>query len=412
MTMENAPVTSDAPYAHIDHQDRAATGMSPAVVLLFALAGGIAVGNLYWAQPLLTVIAGDLGVREGAAGLLVTVTQIGYALGVLLVVPLGDVLDRRRLIPAMMFGSAATLVASAVAPSFALLSASLVAVGLTTVTGQLLVPFAGDIVRAEHRGRVVGTIVSGLLTGILLSRTISGLVAELFGWRAIFWLAAAMTFAVAVVLRRALPADLPRQSIPYRSLLASVFFAVGRHRAVQATLALGASAFCVFTMFWTGLTFLLSAPPFGYPLGQIGLVGLVGLAGALAARRVGALHDRGWSVRTTGAALVLALASLALALAGARSIVAILAAVLLLDIAIQAVNVLNQTRLLAVDPAARSRLNTAFVAGNFMGGAIGSALAGALWAAGGWLALMEGAGAIILVALVVFVCSRRVLDVR
>lgn len=386
-------------------------GMSAGLIFLFALAGGAAVANLYWAQPLLAAIAQSFGISEGSAGVLVTVTQIGYALGVFLVVPLGDLVDRRRMIPRVLFCSAVALALSASAPNFAFLLVSLLAVGLTTVTGQLLTPLAGDLVEPERRGRVVGTIVSGLLTGILLSRTISGMVGDLFGWHAIYWLAAAVTLVMAILLARALPADPARPAMPYRALLSSVIGAVRQHSVVRVTLVIGATAFSVFTMFWTGLTFLLSAPPFSYSLTQIGLVGLVGLAGALGAQRSGILHDNGWSVRATGLALLMSLVSVTIAGVGAASIVAVLLAVLMLDISVQAVNVLNQTRLFSVDPAARSRLNTAFITSNFIGGAIGSALAGLLWEAGGWSAVMVGAGLQLVFALAVWLRFRDNLEI-
>lgn len=386
-------------------------GMSAGLIFLFALAGGAAVGNLYWAQPLLANIAEAYGISTGSAGILVTVTQIGYALGVFLIVPLGDVVDRRRMIPAMMLCSVVALVTSASAPNFALLVASLFAVGVTTVTGQLLTPLASDLVEPERRGRVVGTIVSGLLTGILLSRTISGVVGDLFGWRAIYWLAAAVSTLMAVLLAMSIPADAERAKIRYRALLSSAIGVVRRHRVVRVTLVLGATAFSVFTMFWTGLTFLLSAQPFAYSLTQIGLVGLVGLAGALGAQRTGILHDKGWSVPVSGLALLIALLSVIIAGVGATSIIAILIAVLVLDIAIQAVNVLNQTRLLSVDPSARSRLNTAFVTNNFIGGAIGAALASLLWEIGGWTAIMLGAGLQLAFALFIWIRYREALDI-
>lgn len=381
-------------------------GMSPALTLLFAVAAGAAVGNLYWAQPLLVDIARTVGVSTGTASLLVTLTQAGYAVGVFLVVPLGDVLDRRRLVPVVMGVSVLALVASALAPTFAVLLVSLALVGLTTVTGQLLVPLAGDLARDDQRGHVVGTVAAGILTGILVSRTLSGLMAEAFGWRSIYVLAAAVTLTLALVLSRALPRTPSRPAVPYGRLLASVLAVVRRHPAAQVTLLLGASAFAVFTLFWTGLTFLLSAEPFSYGEAQIGLVGLVGLAGALAARGAGRLHDRGWSVAATGAGLLLALVSLVVAGLGAASLVGVLVAVLLIDVAIQAVNVLNQTRLFAIDPAARSRLNTAFVTGNFVGGATGSTLAGVLWHAGGWTAVATGGAVLIGFALTVWVTQR------
>ncbi|WP_254790653.1 MFS transporter [Curtobacterium sp. MCBA15_016] len=385
----------------------AGAGMTPARTLLFAVAGGAAVGNLYWAQPLLDDIASSLGTSAAVAGLLVTLTQVGYALGILLVVPLGDVLDRRRLIPGVLVASAVALLFAAVAPSFAVLLVALALVGLTTVAGQLLIPLAGDLADPSSRGRVVGTIASGVLTGILVSRTVSGLVADAFGWRAIYVVAAVAALLFAVLLRRAIPELDRRDRVRYPTLIASVFRAVAAHRAVRVTLVISSAMFAVFTMFWTALTFLLSAEPFGYSTSAIGLVGLAGLAGAVAAQRVGRLHDRGVSVPVTGAAIAVVLVSLVVAGLGARSIVVVLVAVVLLDVGVQATNVLNQTRLFAIDPAARSRLNTAFVTANFIGGAIGSALASVLWNAGGWTAVTVGGAVLVGFALTVWAVHRR-----
>jgi predicted MFS family arabinose efflux permease len=384
-------------------------GMSRGLTLLFAIAGGAAVSNLYWAQPLLAEIAASLGVPVGAAGLLVTVTQVGYAIGILLIVPLGDTLNRRRLIPAVMGCSALALMACAFAPTFAVLLMSLAAVGVMTVTGQLLNPLAGDLAHDSQRGRVIGTVGSGLITGILFSRAISGIFADAFGWRALYVAAAVMTATMAILLARALPPEQPRPAVSYASLLWSVFGSVRRHRIVQVMLVFGGVSFAVFTMFWTGLTLLLSAPPFSYSVSQIGLVGLMGVTGALAAPHIGWLHDRGWSVGATGAALVLALLSLGVAVLGTTSIVPILVAVFMLDIAIQTLNVLNRARLFAVDPKARSRLNTAFVANNFVWGAAGSSLAGILWGLGRWHALMLGGAVLFAFALIVWLTQRRAL---
>lgn len=365
--------------------------MTPARTLLFATAAGMAVGNLYWAQPLIEVIAAALRVPPSSAAVLVTVTQVGYALGILLVVPLGDVLDRRKLVPLVLVLSAAALLGAALAPTFAALLVALGGVGLTTVGAQLLTPLAGELAEPGRRGRVVGAVASGALIGILLSRAISGLVADLLGWQAIYVLAAAVTLALAAVLRAAIPPLEPREPVPYPRLLASVFGTVVRHRAALPTLLVCAAGFAVFSLFWTALTYLLTAPPFGYSAGGIGLLGLAGLAGAVAARRAGALHDRGWSVPATGAALALLALSLVGAWLARESIVALVVVVVVLDVAAQANLVLGQTRLFALSGTARSRLNTAFVVCDFLGGAAGSALAGPLWTAGGWTAVVGAA---------------------
>jgi predicted MFS family arabinose efflux permease len=374
---------------------------------LFAVAAGAAVGNLYWAQPLLDFIAQDLQSTPARTAWLVTATQIGYAVGILLLVPLGDVLQRHRLIPVMLLCSAVALTACALAPSVGTLLAALGAVGLTTVSGQILTPLAGDLAEDRQRGRVVGTVASGILTGILVSRTVSGLVADAAGWRAIYVLAAVAAVIFAVLLHRAIPTLPPKTRMAYPALIASVGAVIVRERAVRWTLVLGATGFAAFTLFWTALTFLLSAPPFSYPVSVIGLVGLVGLAGAIAAQRAGHLHDRGWSLPATGAAWGLALVAFVIAGVGARSIVLVLVAVLLLDIAMQALGILNQTRMFAVSHEARSRLNTAYVTGNFLGGAIGSAAAAVLWSLGGWAAVSGAGAALSAFGLLVWALGRR-----
>ena len=381
--------------------------MTRRLTWLFAVASGAAVGNLYWAQPLLDFIAQDLHASAGTAGWLVTATQVGYAAGILFIVPLGDVRNRRRLVPVMMLCAAVALTLCALAPSMGLLLLAITVLGITTVAGQLLAPLAGDLADEADRGRVVGIVVSGILTGILVSRTISGVVADAAGWRTIFAAAAAADVLFAILLYRAIPDQAPKTSMPYPTLIASVGEVVRRERTVRWTLVLGSTGFCVFTLFWTSLTFLLSGPPFRYPVSVIGLFGLAGLAGAVAAQRAGRLHDRGWSLPVTGAAWALALVAFVVADLAAHSVVLLLVAIVLLDIAVQALNILNQTRLFAVSEEARSRLNTAFVTSNFIGGAIGSGAATVLWSAGGWSAVTVAGAALCTFALAVWTAGRR-----
>ena len=368
--------------------------MTRGLTFLFAVASGAAVGNLYWAQPLLDLIAEDLDAPTATAGWLVTATQIGYAAGILFLVPLGDVVNRRRLLVVMMLSSAAALVLCALAPSFGVLLAVITVLGLTTVSGQILTPLAGDLADEANRGRVVGTVVSGILTGILASRTISGLVAEAAGWRAIYVVAAVTAVLFALLLFRAVPPLAPKTRIAYPALLASVVSVALRARTVRWTLVLSATGFGVFTMFWTALTFLLSSPPFSYPVSVIGLFGLAGLAGAIAAQRSGLLHDRGWSLPATGAAWAAVLLSFVLARFAGRSVVLVIVVVVVLDIALQVIGILNQLRVFAVSAEARSRLNTAYVTTNFLGGALGSAAATALWSTGGWAAVTTAGAAL------------------
>jgi predicted MFS family arabinose efflux permease len=377
------------------------------LTLLFAIASGAAVGNLYWSQPLLDFIARDLQTGTAVAGALVTATQLGYAVGVLLFVPLGDVLNRRILVPAALLCATAALLASALAPTFAVLLVTLSLVGLTTVAGQILVPLAGDLADDATRGRTVGTVVSGILIGILVSRTVAGLVAGAAGWRAIYFAAAGLALVLAILLFFAIPHLEPRAAMRYPALIGSVFAIVRRERAVRWSLVLGGTSFAVFTMFWTSLTFLLSAPPFSFSVTVIGLFGLVGLAGAAAAQRVGWLNDRGHGLPVIGAAWTLVIVAFVLAGLGRTSVPVIIVAILVLDVAIQGHNITVQTRMFQVDPQARSRLNTAFVTNNFICGAIGSALTSVLYSVGGWTGVMIAAAVLAGFALTVWSVGRR-----
>ncbi|NMH80304.1 MFS transporter [Pseudonocardia xinjiangensis] len=361
--------------------------LSRGVVLLLAVASGAAVGNLYYAQPLLDVIARDLHVGQGTAGLLVTATQVGYALGIMFIVPLGDIRSRRRLAPLMMLLSAACLAACAVAPGITILVLALVAVGVSTVAGQILIPFASDLATDADRGRVVGIVLSGALTGILAARVVSGLIAGALGWRAVFVIAAVVMLLLALVLARTIPHDIPRQRQPYGALLRSIPGLVRGDTTLQIVLLYGAVSFGAFSVFWTGLTFLLSGPPYSYSTFVIGLFGLAGLVGAVAAQGSGRLHDRGWSVRATGLSWLLAVVAWAVCDIGRFSVPWLVIGIVLLDVAIQSQRILNQAQMFQASPQARSRVNTAYITGSFVGGAVGSVVASALWAAGGWNAV-------------------------
>ncbi|MFI6374413.1 MFS transporter [Streptomyces sp. NPDC050546] len=279
--------------------------------------------------------------------------------------------------------------------------------GFTTVSGQLLAPLAGDLADNDNRGAVVGTVASGILTGILVSRTISGLIAGPAGWRTIYVVAAAAAVLFAALLHRAIPSLPPQARMPYPALIASVGGVVRRERTVRWTLALGATAFASFTMFWTSLTFLLSAPPFSYSVTEIGFFGLAGVSGALAAQQAGRLHDRGLSLPATGIAWTLALAAFVLAAFAGHSVALVLVVIVVLDVAVQGINLLNQSRMFAVSREARSRLNTAFVTSNFLGGAAGAAIASVLWTAGGWPAVTIAGIALSGFALVLWALGRR-----
>ncbi|MEW2546692.1 MFS transporter [Streptomyces sp. NPDC047002] len=382
--------------------------MTRPLLVLFAVAAGAAVGSLYYAQPLLDVIGGDLGAGDGTVGLLVTATQVGYALGILFIVPLGDLRQRRVLIPVMMVLSALALGACAAAPNIGTLAGALIAVGVTTVAGQILTPLAGDLADDASRGKVVGIVVSGILTGILVARIFAGLVASAAGWRVVFLVAAVVAVLLAALLYRSIPVLPARSStLPYRALLKSVFSLVAHEPKLRISMVFGIFGFAVFTMLWTSLTFLLSGPPYDYPTAAIGFFGVAGLIGALAAQGAGRLHDRGRSVIGVGLAWVLILVSWVVVGFGGHVLVVLVLGIIVLDIGIQGQNILAQSRVFQISAEARSRLNTAYIAGNFIGGAIGSVVATTAWDAGGWPAVCVTGGALSLVALLVWAATRR-----
>ncbi|WP_158166603.1 MFS transporter [Mycolicibacterium smegmatis] len=381
--------------------------MPTRLTVLFAIAGGVAVGNLYYSQPLLHLIGTDLHVDTAHAGLLVTGTQIGYALGILLLVPLGDSRDRRTLIPALMALSAAALIASALAPTLISLAAASVMLGLTTVSGQLLTPLAGDLAEDRDRGRVVGIVVSGLITGILVSRIASGVIASAWGWRSVFVIAAVFTAALAVVLYVQIPPLNPKTTLRYPTLLKSVVTLLVSEPKLRVTAVLGATGFAAFTMFWTALTFLLSSEPYGFSAWQIGLFGIAGLVGALTAQGAGRLHDRGHNVAATGWCWVFAAVAWAATAFERDVLVVMICATIVFDIAIQGLNILNQSRVFAISADARSRINTAYVTSNFVGGALGSLAAAVLWNAGGWTAIALTGAALCAGGFAVWLATRR-----
>lgn len=383
--------------------DRVSTGLA----VLLATAAGLAVGNLYWAQPLLAEIAADLGVPTSECGLLVTATQVGYALGVLLVVPLGDMLDRRKIVPAIMAASVVALAACAIAPGFSLLAAALALLGLTTVSGQVIVPLSGELAGPAERGRVIGVVSAGITGGILAARALSGLAASAVGWRGVYIAAAVANLSMAFALYRMLP-DLPeREKVPYVKLIAGVFTTVVRIPAVPRVMAVSGLAFGVaFNLFWNGVTFLLSSEPFLMAPFQIGLVSLAGVTGAVCSVWAGRFQDTGRGIQATGAFLILCAVSMALAAPLGISVAGVIAVAAVFSFAIQGVSVLNQARLLSLAPELASRLNTTFVVNNFVCAAAGSALSAALWNAWGWAGVAGGALVACAAAFVVWARSR------
>ncbi len=385
----------------------AAGPISRRLVLLLAVACGAAVANLYYVQPLLSVVARTFGVSEATAGLLVTSSQVGYVTGLALLVPLGDLLERRRLITGVLLAAAVAAAACAAAPSFVALAAALAALGALSVVAMIMVPLAATLAEEEERGQVVGTVMSGVLIGILASRTLSGLIAALGGWRLVFAVAAVAMLALSLTLGRGLPVVAPTERLRYPELLRSVLSLIAEEPVLRRRMALGALAMGGFSVLWTSITFLLAGAPYDYAEGVIGLFGLAGLAGALLAPLAGHLADRGHVLLALVLPLLATLVSWALLGLGGSSLPALIAGIVVLDLGIQGVHINNQNAIYRLRPEARSRLTTAYMVAFFLGGVLGSLLSATVYGAAGWNATCLLGAAIAAVAIVLWATTRQ-----
>ncbi|ELD3312369.1 MFS transporter [Enterobacter hormaechei] len=359
-------------------------GLSPALILLMSVATGLAVASNYYAQPLLDTIARAFDLSASSAGFIVTAAQLGYAAGLLFLVPLGDMFERRMLIVSMTLLAAGGMLITASSQSLTMMIIGTALTGLFSVVAQILVPLAATLASPEKRGKVVGTIMSGLLLGILLARTVAGLLASLGGWRTVYWVASVLMVIMALALWRGLPKVKQENHLNYPQLLASVFSLFTRDKLLRTRAILGCLTFANFSILWTSMAFLLAAPPFNYSEGVIGLFGLAGAAGALGARPAGGLADKGKSHMTTSAGLVLLLLSWAAIWYGHVSVLALIIGILVLDLTVQGVHITNQTVIYRVKPDARNRLTAGYMTSYFIGGAAGSLISASAWQHAGW----------------------------
>lgn len=364
----------------------AATSLPSALVMLLACAAGLSVANVYYAQPLLDAVAHEFAISQAAVGGVITATQIGCALALLLLVPLGDRVERRRLMMVQLAALIAALLCVAAAPTPALLLAGMLAVGLVgTAMTQGLIAYAAAAASDSERGRVVGTTQGGVLVGLLLARVMAGGVADLAGWRSVYLTSAAVMGSLALVLWRYLPAQpLSSEAPRYGQLLLSLLTLIARQRTLQVRGMLALLMFAVFNVFWTAIVLLLSTPPHNLSQTAIGALGLVGLVGALAAARAGHWADKGLGQRTTGYALLLLLASWLPLWLAPVSLGALLLGILLLDMAGQAIHVTNQSLIFATQPAAHSRLVSGYMLFYAVGSGLGAISSTSAYAAFGW----------------------------
>ncbi|MDN4067802.1 MFS transporter [Paenibacillus vini] len=381
------------------------------LTLLLAAACGIIVANLYYAQPLVGVISSSIGLSANSSGLIVTLTQIGYVVGLLFIVPLGDIVDNRRLVVTSLLLTGVALAITAMSKQAAPFLAASFVIGIGSVAAQVLVPFASYLASDASRGRVVGNVMSGLLLGIMLSRPLSSLVADFLGWHAVFALSAAAIIILAIVLSKVLPARKPMTDTRYTALLGSMWHLLRTTPILRRRAAYHAFVFATFSLFWTTVPLLLSGPVFHFSQINIALFALVGVAGAIAAPIAGWLADRGWTKPATWIALATVAGSMLLPLiirtGSITGIVILVVSAILLDAGVSANLVLGQRALFSLSPEIRSRLNGLFMAIFFLGGAIGSAIGGWTYATGGWSAVLWIGMAFPIAALLYFATEKK-----
>ncbi len=358
------------------------------LTILMATACGIIVANLYYAQPLVGIISSSVGLSANTSGLIVTLTQIGYVVGLLFIVPLGDILENRKLIVSSLLITAVALVITAMTKQIFLFLFALFVIGLGSIAAQVLVPFASYLSSDSSRGRVVGNVMSGLLLGIMLSRPLSSLVADFFGWHAIFILSAIAIMVLAIVLSKVLPRRKPSTDTYYIALLKSMWYLLRTTPILRRRAAYHAGVFASFSLFWTTVPQLLTSQSFHFSQKEVALFALVGVAGAVAAPITGRIADRGVTKHATGIALLTVVISLLLPIIihtnSPIGIAILVISSLLLDAGVSANLVLSQRALFSLSPEVRTRLNGLFMAMFFFGGAIGSAIGGWAYSMGGW----------------------------
>jgi predicted MFS family arabinose efflux permease len=358
--------------------------ISPALVWLMALTCGLVVANIYYNQPLLGEIARTFSIPESQASLVATITQVGYTLGLLFLIPLGDKLERKRLVLILLLCAAVCMAGVAVAPTFLLLVAASLLVGVASAVPQLLLPMAASLASDEERGRVVGKVMSGLLIGILLSRTVSGYVGAHAGWRTIFWGGSVTMVLLCGVLAAMLPRNQPVFSGSYASLMKSLVSLTRTLPALRRSALVGLCMFAGFSAFWTTLVFFLESPAYRLGADAAGFFGLIGASGALAAPLAGKSADRKGPDFAINVGIVLFLGAYLLLAFTGHFMVGLVIGVIVLDVGQQATHISNQSRIFALLPEARSRLNTVYMTSVFIGGSVGSLVGANAWALAGW----------------------------
>jgi predicted MFS family arabinose efflux permease len=376
--------------------------LSRADVLLMAFCTGLIVANIYYCQPLIILIAREFNLTESVAGRITYLTQAGYAIGLLLLVPLGDMFERKKQILVITGLAILSLLVAGFAHSFAVLQVACVLIGASSIVPQLILPMAANLSSDEHRGQTIGIIMSGLLIGILGSRSISGTIGYLWGWRSMFLIAAGLCFLLLILMAKRFPASLPSFKGNYGQLMSSMFGYIKTQPVLRETSMINFLAFATLSAFWTTMVLYLSNPPFSFQSLQIGLFGIAGAAGALAAPLVGKLSDGSNPTKNLLIGLLLQLISIIAFYFTGSHLFLFVAGIILLDIGQQAIHVTNQTRIYALVPEARNRLNTIFMSVSFVGASVGSAIGLWLWDKGQWSFFCLGSGLVICTNILIY----------
>jgi len=358
--------------------------MSRRVVWLLALSTGCVVANIYYIQPLLADIAREFGLSIAQIGAVAMLAQIGTGLGMLFFVPLGDKYERRALISLLMIAESITMALAASSRSATWLAVAAFFIGVWTSCVHVIVPLSAHLAPPKERGRIVGIVLSGLLIGVLLARTFSGIVGDRYGWRAVFWFASALMLVLAVTVRLSLDESRPELTMKWTALMRSIGSLARQHPTLREAAMLAMLLFMTFSALWTTMVFLLRTPPYHYGTTAAGVFGLLGASSAAAAPIVGRMADKHGPERSILIAIVATLVGYLLLLTTGRSLPGLIAAIALIDVGVQSGHVANQSRIYAIAPEARSRLNTFYMVAFFIGGALGSYLGPLGLNIGGW----------------------------
>ncbi|SHM91166.1 Predicted arabinose efflux permease, MFS family [Chitinophaga jiangningensis] len=359
-------------------------GISNGLVMLMAITCGLVVANIYYNQPLLVQIAETFHLTINQVSIIATITQVGYTLGLLFIVPLGDKTERRKLILVKTFGAAICMIAAAFSANFYMLVAASLFVGIFSSVPQLLLPMAATMAPATSRGKIVGKVMSGLLIGILLSRTLSGFIGAHLGWRAVFLIGGLATAGLLAILSVKLPKNPPTFEGSYASLMKSLITLTKEMPTLRQAAITGFCMFGAFSVFWTTLVFLLEGSPFFFKSDMVGMFGVIGACGALAAPLAGKSSDKKGPHFTILLGIIAAIVAYVIMGFSGTSLIGLIAGVILLDVGMQVTHISNQSKVFALNPEARSRLNTVYISSSFAGGSLGSLLGARAWSAYGW----------------------------